>query len=133
MKNKSKREKIKEGGKAGRVPKEWLYLNQREVNLQEIVQLLDGKGGITVQLWEEVKVVEIELPEAGSVDMEWLKLPTDEADFDKHLQTRQIQSVFLVTLVPEDYEKAEPVMKQITGALGGYFCGDNERFAPVVR
>ena len=133
MKNQSKRKKIKESRQTGSVPKEWLYLNQEEVAPRGIAQIFDGRSGICAQLWEEAKVVEIELPEAGSVDIEWLKLPTGEADFDEYLQTRQVRSVFLVTLVPEDYEKAELVMKQITASLGGYFCGDNESFTPVVR
>ncbi len=133
MKNKSKRKKIKENRQTSSVPKEWLYLNQEEVAPREIAQIFDKRSGISAQLWEEAKVVEIELPEAGAVDMEWLKLPTEEADFDEYLQAQQIRSVFLVTLVPEDFGKAEPVMKQITESLGGYFCGDNESFTPIVR
>lgn len=133
MKNKSKLKKIKEKKHENGCPKEWLYLNPEEVTPREVAGVFDGENGITVQLWEEAGVVEVELPEAKSVDMEWMKVPTGEEEFDAYLQEQQIKSMFVVTLVPEDYEKAKLAMKQIVGSLGGYFCGDNEEFTPVVK
>ena len=133
MKNKSKLKKIKEKKHENGCPKEWLYLNPAEVSPREVAGVFDGENGMTAQLWEEAGVVEVELPEAKSVDLEWLKLPAGEEEFDAYLQKQQIKSVFLVTLVPEDYEKAKLAMNQIVGSLGGYFCGDNEDFSPVVK
>lgn len=133
MKNKSKLKKIKEKKTVSGCPREWLYMNTGEVTPREIVEVFEEGSGITAQLWQEAGVVEVELPEARSVDMELLNTPTSEAEFDAYLQEQQIKTVFLVTLVPEDYEKATAAMKRIVGALGGYFCGDNESYTPVVR
>ncbi len=133
MKNKSKLKKMKEKKAAVKCPKEWLYLNEQEISLRVLADAFDKSDGIRAQLWEEAGVIEVELPEAKSVDMEWLELPCGEEAFDRYLEEQKIQTVYLVTIAPDEYEKAEAVMKQVVQKLGGYFCGDNENFTPVVR
>jgi hypothetical protein len=135
MKNKSKLQKIrpvKTGEKT--YPKEWLYLNDQVVTPRNVADVFSDEGHLKAQLWEDAGVVEIELPgEAKSLDMEITATDFGDDFSNEYLAKNQIQSAFLVTIVPEDYEAAKEVMKKITAAIGGYFCGDTPDFTPIVK
>lgn len=134
MKNKSKLRKIKEkNNKAPACPKDWLYLNEQEITPRDIAEVFEGDGEMRSQLWEEAGVVEIEFPEAKSVDLEFAQLPVGDQELDDYFAKNQIKTVFFVTIAPEDYGTAKRAMEQIAEKLGGYFCGDTADFAPVVK
>lgn len=135
MKSKSKLQKIKQPKVGGKVyPKEWLYLNERVVTPRNVAEVFTEEVIMTAQLWEDAGVVEIELPEdAKSLDMEVTATDFGDEFSNDYLLKNHIQSAFLVTIVPEDYEQAKVAMKKITAALGGYFCGDTPDFMPVVK
>ena len=135
MKNKSKLQKMKQvksGEKA--YPKEWLYLNEKVVTPRNVAEVFAEDAIMNAQLWEDAGVVEIELPEdAKSLDMEVTETDFGDEFSNEYLLKNHIQSAFLATIVPEDYEQAKVAMKRITAALGGYFCGDTPDFMPVVK
>lgn len=143
MKNKSKLRKVKQknaGLGQAFVPKEWLYLNPGKITVREVAEVFSNTVDleassvrIRAQLWEDAGVVEIELPEAKSMDLELAEADLGDEIGNAFLEQHQVQTVFLVTVVPEDYEKAKPAMEQIVKALGGFFCGDTEDFTPVVK
>ncbi len=136
MKNKSKLNKIKQNKQGdSRIPREWLYLNPKQITVRDIAKVfpVSQNDGMKVQLWEDAGIVEVELPEAKSIDMEWTNADLGDEYSNEYLAKNQIQTVFLVTLVPEDYAKAELAMKKIVNTLGGFFCGDTEDFSPVVK
>ena len=54
------------------MPAEWLYLFEGEIKLRQIYELLKDSPW-NVEYWEEAEVLEVELPEAGSVDFEDLE------------------------------------------------------------
>ena len=56
--------------KGPQMPKEWLYLAEDEITPAQIYGLFAEEKSWKAEYWEEAEVVEIELPEAGSVDME---------------------------------------------------------------
>lgn len=132
MKNKSKLQKIqKKKTQIPGVPAEWLYLAQEEISLREVYKILEDDVLWKAEFWEEAGVLEIAIPENGSVDMEELE------ELDEYLQAymeeRNIRSVFAVTIMPEHYGKAREVMEKIMLQKGGYFCGDTDDFQPEVR
>jgi hypothetical protein len=134
MKNKSKLKKIQQGGSArSKMPSEWLYLVPAELTLRQIYELFDEQSPWNAEYWEEAQVLEIELPEAGSIDVEGMELDLGDEEGNAFLKEHQIQTVFAVTILPEDYEKAQEVMKRIVEQLGGFFCGDTEDFQPQIR
>ena len=118
----------KQGSK---VPEEWLYLSEGEVKLRQIYELLrDSKWN--AEYWSEAEVLEIELPEAGSVDFEDMEGSLGDEESDAWLQEHEIHTVFAVTIRPDDYELAKEVMKHIADLVGGYFCADNEEMKPQI-
>ena len=114
-----------------KVPAEWLYLFEGEIKLRQIYELLKDSPW-NVEYWEEAEVLEVELPEAGSVDFEDLEGTLGDEESDAWLQEQQIHTVFAVTIRPDDYELAKKVMEHIVSLASGYFCADNENLQPRI-
>ena len=113
------------------MPAEWLYLFEGEIKLRQIYELLKDSPW-NVEYWEEAEVLEVELPEAGSVDFEDLEGTLGDEESDAWLQEQQIHTVFAVTIRPDDYELAKKVMEHIESLVDGYFCADNENLQPRI-
>ena len=114
-----------------KVPAEWLYLFEGEIKLRQIYELLKDSPW-NVEYWEEAEVLEVELPEAGSVDFEDLEGTLGDEESDAWLQEQQIHTVFAVTIRPDDYELAKKVMEHIVSLVDAYFCADNENLQPRI-
>ena len=112
------------------MPGEWLYLNKEELPLRKIYELFREEQ--TAEYWEAAGVLEISLPESGTLDMEDLEGTLGDDEGDAYLLQNGIHTVFAATIRPEDYEKAKEIMLFITQKLGGYFCADTADFKPVV-
>lgn len=116
------------------VPAEWLYLIPAEVSLRQIYESLDGsRRAWKAELWEEAGVLEIAVPQAGSVDMEAMECSLGDEAGDAFLAEHGIRTAFAVTIVPEEYEKAREVMAAVVAATGGFFCGDTDDFQPIIE
>lgn len=134
MKNKSKLKKPNRRTSQTRtVPSEWLYLHPDEIELRSIYELFGEDTPWKAEFWDEAGVLEIEIPEAGSLDMECMDADLGDEAGNAYLAEHQIKTVFAVTIVPDDYEKAHTVMRKVMEKLGGFFCGDTEDFQPEVR
>lgn len=116
---------------AGKAIGEWLYFCPEEITVRGLYEIFAERED--VEIWEDAGVLEIPMDEKSSFDVEAAQIhPKDEITqhFAKECDAK---SVFLITFMPEDYEKAEVIMKQILGKFGGLFCGDTEDFMPQVR
>lgn len=133
MKNKSKLNKIKEKKQNIQImPGEWLYFASAETTVREIAGVLEGDT-YELEIWEEAGVLEIGMSEGATVDFEQAQIhPKDEvtAEFARE---NGCETVFLVTFVPENYEKAEKIMRRILKENGGVFCADTEELKPALR
>lgn len=113
-----------------KMPGEWLYLNKEELPLRKIYELFNEAQN--AEYWEAAGVLEISLPESGTLDMEDLEGTLGDDEGDAYLLQNGIHTVFAATIRPEDYEKAKEIMFFITKKLGGYFCADTADFKPIV-
>ena len=104
---------------AAKMPGEWLYLNKEELPLRKIYELFNEAQN--AEYWEAAGVLEISLPESGTLDMEDLEGTLGDDEGDAYLLHNGIRTVFAATIRPEDYEKAKEIMLFITQKLGGYF------------
>lgn len=125
MKNKSKLKKIREK-KAGTatVTKEWLYMNPNSITVAEIEAALEGMDGIETEIWKEAGVLEVEVPEHHSMDIEEIAV---------NLKDEYANALFAVTIDTENYAFMQKIMQKIIAGAGGFFCGDTEDFTPVVK
>lgn len=116
---------------APKMPGEWLYFNKEELSLRKIYELFQEEQ--TAEYWEVAGVLEISLPESGTLDFEDLDGTLGDEEGDAYLKEHEIHTVAAVTIRPDDYEKAKKVMLFITEKIGGYFCGDTADFTPVIK
>ena len=133
MKNKSKLSKFKkEKTTAKKVPAEWLYLLPEEVSMRALYDsLFDSKW--KAEYWEAAGVLEVEIPEAASVDMEEMECSLGDEIGDAYLAEHGVKTVYAVTIKPDDFAKAKEVMEYLTEKNGGFFCGDTDDFEPQVK
>lgn len=133
MKNKSKLNKRKEKKQnVQTMPGEWLYFASAETTVREIAGALEGEA-YELEIWEDAGVLEIGMGEGETVDFEQTQIhPKDEVTA-AFARENQCKTVFLVTFVPENYEKAEKIMRRILQENGGVFCADTEELEPALR
>ena len=119
--------------KEPRMPEEWLYVAEEEIVPNQIYALFTENKNWKAEYWEEAGVLEIELPEAGSVDLENMDGASEDEVMEAYLKEHGLHTVYAVTIRPDDFEQAKKVMEYISGRLGGYFCGDTDDFQPEIR
>ena len=84
--------------KGPQMPKEWLYLAEDEITPAQIYGLFAEEKSWKAEYWEEAEVVEIELPEAGSVDMENLGGASEDEAMEAYMKDRSLHTAYAVTI-----------------------------------
>ena len=134
MKNKSK---LKKAGQKSTLPQgipgNWFYMNEQEITVRTIKESLETETEFSLEIWEDAGVLEIEIPEKKSMDLEQTKTDLRDEYSNDYLKQHNIKSLFFVSMDVTDYENVKKIMQKITQSLGGFFCGDTENFEPVVK
>lgn len=134
MKNKSKLKKIREKNHgAAAAPKEWFYMQQKEITVRDIADALQEEADLELEIWEAVGVLEVVIPEERSMDFEWTRAEFRDEYSRNWLKEQDVKTMFFVTIDAEHYTHAKHIMQTITGKIGGFFCGDTEDFQPVIK
>lgn len=133
MKNKSKLQKIRQGVKREAVPEEWLYLAPEGLGLRQLYETVDVQKAWKAEYWEEAGVLEIAVPEAGSLDMEYMDEEALDEYLKEYMDRLKMETVYAVTILPEAYPQMRKVMEWITKSAGGIFCGDTDDFSPLIK
>ncbi len=115
------------------IPEEWLYLAKEGGSLGDLYQHLKGEKRWSAEYWEEAEVLEIRIPEAGSVDLEAMETDLEDHELRSYMEETGAKTAYAVTVMPEYFEKAQAVMQYIADKTGGIFCGDTEDFQPEIR
>lgn len=117
-------------GQQGMVTGEWLYLAAAGMNVRQIA---DAVEECETELWEDAGVLEIVLGEKSSMDIEQTKVRHGDDVTGSFLAENGCAEIFLVTFAPEEYRRAEEIMRRILSRCGGLFCGDTVDFKPEIR
>lgn len=135
MKHKTKSKKVKQiKNQNNGWPKEWLYICENSISIRDIYNLLVENNAVQVEIWEELGVMEIELQDDYSIDIE-LADETTFADerFLTLLHGQSVKTAFCVTVGCENIKLAEQIMKEITRQCCGVFCSDDEALHLIVQ
>ena len=116
---------------AGKAIGDWLYFCPEEITVRGLYEIFAERED--VEIWEDAGVLEIPVDEESSLDIETAQIHPKDEITKQFADEQGAKTVFLVTFMPEDYDKAELIMKQILGKFGGLFCGDTENFMPQMR
>lgn len=110
---------------------DWLYFCPQEITVRGLYEIFAERDD--VEIWEDAGVLEIPMGEKSSFDVETAQIHPKDEITQKFADEQGAKCVFLATFMPENYEAAEVIMKQILGKFGGLFCGDTEDFMPQLR
>ncbi|MDF2545076.1 MAG: hypothetical protein K0S47_4794, partial [Herbinix sp.] len=77
---------------------ELLYMTPSEIRAKDIADLLQDAKGITVELWEEMNVLELELSNQNSVDFEPLDTHFSNPSDAAFIKNRGIMTIFAVSV-----------------------------------
>lgn len=108
-----------------------LFMTPNVIHAKDIADLFHAQTGITIELWEEMNVLEFALPNQNSVDFEAIdsnfKDPSDLA----FVRNRGIQTIFAINLCQEDLPVMAEYFEQLVDKFSGFVCADSEDFSPV--
>lgn len=107
------------------------YMTSGEVAAKDIAEIFRNKKGITVQLWEEMNVLELELPNGNGMDFESMEPRFQDPSDMAFIKNRNIRTIFAITLYEADLQGAVPYFEQIIERYSGFVCSDTEDFQPV--
>ncbi|SDB03779.1 hypothetical protein [Eubacterium oxidoreducens] len=113
-------------------PRGWYFMNEQKLTVQEIKDVLDEER-YDIEIWHEACVLEVGVADKLSIDIEELETDLRDEYSNRYLEEHKIHSVFYISFRPEEYDRCEPVMKEILQGLGGRICGDTDDFTPVLQ
>lgn len=108
-----------------------LYLTPATVHTKEIAALLQNCKEISIQLWEEMNILELELPSQNSVDFESLDPSFQDPSDAAFVKSHGINTIYAITICKEDLKTTIPIFEMIVENFAGFVCADREDFAPV--
>ncbi len=110
---------------------DWFYMTPGEVTAKMIYELIKLKGFAEAELWEEMNVLQLELPDKKTVDFDpaniQFKTPSDAA----FVRNRNIKTIFAVTVEEGAFEPFQPVLKIMLAEWEGFLCADSDDFKPI--
>ena len=135
-KEKSKKNRKKSGTAqskpAAGIPAFWLFLSRRKIGVREIKDALEGYPGTDIEIWEAAGVLEITLEDGKSIDLEETACDPGDEYSSRFLEEAGAKTLLYVTIRPESYALAAPVMRAAAQKLDGFFCGDTDDFEPRI-
>jgi hypothetical protein len=109
-----------------------LYMTPSEVNAKDIATLLQDANGVTIELWEAMNVVELELSNQNSIDFEPLDVTNFKDPSDaSFVKNRNIKTIFAVNVCEDDLVAATSYFELIIDKFSGFLCTDSDDFNPV--
>lgn len=109
-----------------------LYMSPNEVTAKELAELLKYTEKTTIELWDEMNVLELEFPNQNTVDFEpvevYFKDPSDAA----FVKNRNIRTIFAINLAEEDLETVKALFEPVISRFSGFLCTDSSDFLPVL-
>lgn len=108
-----------------------LYMTPIDVTAKDIAQLLQDNKDLTIQLWEEMNVLELELPNENPIDFEPLEVNFKDPSDIAFVRNRNIKTIFTISLCEDDLKSMLVYFEQLTQKLSGFVCADSVDFTPV--
>lgn len=108
-----------------------LYMTPSKITAKDIAELFGGTYGLTIELWAEMDVLELTLPNQNSIDFEPLDISFKNPSDAAFAKNRGISTIYYITLCQEDIPEVIPYFEQLVSQFSGFVCADSEDFTPV--
>ena len=127
----SSKKKIEEGTKKKSLQTDWFFMTPHEVHAKDIAQHLKTETNVLIELWEEMNILQIELPNKVTVDFEPMEGFDDPSDLE-FIRNRNIKTIFAVYISSGVIEgELLIIIKGICSRWNGILCADTNDFQPV--
>ena len=116
-------------------PKQYLdlfYMTPAKIQAKDIADLIRDTRDITVELWSEMNVLELELSNRNTVDIEPLTADFKAASDQAFVKNHNIQTIFAINLAEEDLRTVKNLFEHIVRQFSGFLCTDSSDFQPVL-
>lgn len=110
---------------------ELLYMTSMTVTARELASLLRDTRGLKTELWEDMNVLELELPSLNTVDFEPLNVNFKDPSDAAFVKNRDIQTIFAITLKEPDLPIIKECFEDIIQQYSGFLCTDSTDFSPI--
>jgi len=108
-----------------------LYMTPEEVTAKDIKTLLENESSLDFELWEEMNVLELILPNKNSIDFDPLEVNFKDPSDASFVKNRRIKTIFAINVAETDLPTVIPYFEQIVNKFTGFLCADTEDFNPV--
>lgn len=127
-KNKDKKEKVT------KIFLDCYYMSENEIGTKQIYEVLtDSERDVTerIEFWDMAEVLEIEINEKSSIDIE--KIPYFKNETDRtFLEVNGIRSIFAIKTDEQNKQRMIEIFKLVINRLGGFVCSDTDDFMPYL-
>lgn len=127
-KNKDKKDKVT------KIFLDCYYMTENEVGTKEIYEVLtDSEREVTerIEFWDMADVLEIEINEKTSIDIE--KIPCFKNETDRaFLEAKSIKSIFAIKTDEQNKKRMIEIFELVINRLGGFVCSDTDDFMPYL-
>jgi len=106
------------------------YMNTNEISSRDLYEAISEVAKNMIEFWEAANVIEIELGEKASIDIEKLPMFRDEDD-KKFLETHNVNVIYGIKTDSEHREDMEKIFRDVVGQIGGFVCSDSDDFMPI--
>lgn len=107
------------------------YMTSSVIRATDISLIIRDIPGFTVELWEEMNILELELPNQNTVDFEPLEPSFKDPSDAAFIKNRGVKSIFAINLCETDLNTIIPVFEKIITKHSGFLCADSPDFTPV--
>lgn len=107
------------------------YMTPSDVNAKDIADLFQDTKELSVQLWEEMNVLELELANQNSIDFEPMEPAFKDPSDSAFIKNRNIRTIFAINLCEADLNIMIPYFEQLVIRFSGFVCADSADFTPI--
>ncbi len=107
------------------------YMTSSEVRAKDLAEVMQNTPGITVELWDEMNVLELELSNQNSVDFEPVAPSFSDPSDAAFIKNRNIKTIFAVNLCEDDINTLIPIFEKLIDQYLGFLCADSADFKPI--
>lgn len=108
------------------------YMTPTNISVTELKEAIDKDGNLA-HVWEELKVLQIELPNGNTIDFESMKPEFKEPSDSAFIKNRNISTIYAITIEEEDFDHGKSYFCEILNKLGGFICSDSDDFKPIYQ
>lgn len=107
------------------------YMCDKEITSVDLYDIIKNDTGIHIEIWADAGVIEIELGEKSSIDVETLQMFRSETD-RAFLEKNDIKSIFSLKTDSEHMEMLKRIFSKVINQMGGFICSDSDDFTPII-